>query len=468
MLYPYGYLLRTEAVDGDAVDVYVGPDLDFPFVYVIHQRKVGDWLAYDEDKAMLGFFSEADAVAAFLHHYNDFRFLGPVTTMPVAEFVSKARATFDKPAMIKAHVSGYARQDGSYVAPHEDMFDTAHVEEAQMFKGFDFGQEMLAKSEHGPIPAGAHWITVHSTPGAKGSPILVMPHEDGSMRVIGGAGGSLNHLKLRSVKTGQGYKDSIADQQKARQEKQKAQTAADKAAGIHESKGLEKGKLKQAMKKQREEFVNTVAEAMGWTDHKFDDSKMDGLSPEAQAKARKEHDSDLFKRAKEAVNVNRKMLLNDHDALAASGLGDLPLQSKAGEVISVDDLDPVSDKAPGLGFSASYGDRAEKQGLTPEAVEKELTAVHGAQKDPVKAEKSAAQKVEAENIGKELDAFKAAKRIRSRCRWARPRPRRPSRRCTLWGSSLATTSWTMWVETWWPRSTVTGWIVLPSRLMWMV
>lgn len=55
----------------------------------------------------------------------------------------------------------------------------------------DYGQHML-KSEHGPIPAGAHWITVHGGGGSgKGTPILVMPHEDGSMRVIGGAGGAL-------------------------------------------------------------------------------------------------------------------------------------------------------------------------------------------------------------------------------------------------------------------------------------
>jgi hypothetical protein len=333
MLYPYGYLRKTEAVDGDAVDVYLGPDLAAPFVYVIHQRKVGDWLAYDEDKVHIGFGSEADAVASFLQHYNDFRFLGPVTTMPVDEFVAKARATFDKPAMIKS----------------------------LEFGGFDFGQEMLAKSEHGPIPEGAHWITVHGSPGAKGS---LMPHEDGSMRVIGGAGGALNHLKLRSVKTGEGYKDSIAAQQKARQEKQKAQTAADKASGIHDGKMAEKGKLKDAMKKQRTEFVQTVADAMGWQDHQFDESKFEGLSPEAVTKARKEHETDLFKRAKEAVNVNRKMLLSDHDALAASGLGEMPLQSNNADVLSVSDLDPVSDKAPGLGFAASYGSRAEAQGLT--------------------------------------------------------------------------------------------------------
>jgi len=382
MIYPYGYLRQTTAVDGDHVDVYLGPVEDAPMVYVVHQRKAGDWSRYDEDKCLIGFKSEADAVHAFLQHYNDFRFLGPVTAMPVDEFVSKARATFDKPTMIKA------------------------VE----FDGFDFGQAMLAKSDYPPIPEGANWVTLHSNHQA----ILIMPQSDGSSRVIGGAGGSLNHLKMKTLKPGENYKDTLAAKEKERQEKKNAQTAADKAAGIHGAKKQEKDKLKLAIQQKRKEFVKTVAEAMGWTDHEFDESKMeaDGLSDEAVLKARRDHDKDLFKRAKDAVAVNRKMLLNNHDALAASGLGDMPLESKSEDVISVSDLDPVSDRAPGLGFAASYGDRAEAKGLTPDAVEKELTDVHGVEKDPAKVAEQQAKtiekKVAAENISKELESFKAA------------------------------------------------------------
>lgn len=99
----YGYICRSEAVDGDEVDVYLGPELDMaPTVYVVHQRRAGDWDAYDEDKCMLGFASEAAATAAYLAHYDDKRFLGPITAMPVDEFVRKVRATYDKPAMIKS------------------------------------------------------------------------------------------------------------------------------------------------------------------------------------------------------------------------------------------------------------------------------------------------------------------------------------------------------------------------------
>ena len=110
MKFAYGYLKLTEGVDGDHVDVYLGPDLDTaPNVYVVHQRKVNDWKAYDEDKAMLGFTSRRAAVKAFLANYTDRRFLGPVTVMPVDEFIEKARATFNQPRMIKTFVGHSGR-----------------------------------------------------------------------------------------------------------------------------------------------------------------------------------------------------------------------------------------------------------------------------------------------------------------------------------------------------------------------
>jgi hypothetical protein len=102
MTFPYGYAKRTMGVDGDHVDVFLGPNMDAPMVYVVHQRRYGDWEEYDEDKCMVGFASEDDARAAFLASYSDPRFLGPVTAIPADEFVDKAKATKENPTMIKA------------------------------------------------------------------------------------------------------------------------------------------------------------------------------------------------------------------------------------------------------------------------------------------------------------------------------------------------------------------------------
>lgn len=103
MPYPYGYINETTGVDLDHVDVFLGPNLDdADYVYVVHARKVNRWDEYDEDKVMIGFKTEPEAVQAFLASYTDPRFLGPVTPMLVGEFVTKVRNTRDRPAMIKA------------------------------------------------------------------------------------------------------------------------------------------------------------------------------------------------------------------------------------------------------------------------------------------------------------------------------------------------------------------------------
>jgi len=118
--YPYGYIQQSTGMDGEEVDVFLGPDEDAQMVYVVHARKVNRWDEFDEDKVMLNFPTEEAAAAAFLECYSDPRFLGPITAMPVIEFVQKVQNTKDRPTMIKAFIKGYTRKDGVYVPPHQD------------------------------------------------------------------------------------------------------------------------------------------------------------------------------------------------------------------------------------------------------------------------------------------------------------------------------------------------------------
>jgi hypothetical protein len=90
MLYPYGYIENTEGNDGDGIDCYVGPSADAPNVFVVHQRKANG-KGYDEDKAMLGFPDEESATKAFLAHYDDPKFLGPITTLTVLQLKQRLR-----------------------------------------------------------------------------------------------------------------------------------------------------------------------------------------------------------------------------------------------------------------------------------------------------------------------------------------------------------------------------------------
>lgn len=87
MRYDYGYLNSTAGTDGDAVDVYLGPSPDAPWVYVVHQMmKSSDFTRYDEDKVMLGFDSANHAKDAYLRQYDDESFMGGMSIMSTAEF----------------------------------------------------------------------------------------------------------------------------------------------------------------------------------------------------------------------------------------------------------------------------------------------------------------------------------------------------------------------------------------------
>lgn len=92
MQVPYGYLDGVAGPDGDEVDVFVGPDEASPWVFVIHQHAPPDFGTWDEDKVMLGWPDANAAQAAYLAHYNDPRFLGRMTQLPLATFRAKLKA----------------------------------------------------------------------------------------------------------------------------------------------------------------------------------------------------------------------------------------------------------------------------------------------------------------------------------------------------------------------------------------
>ena len=153
MHHHYGYIRGSQGVDKDHVDCYIGPHRDADTAYIVHQRKAGQWDQYDEDKVMLGFHSEAAARRAYLAHYDDPRFLGPITAMPMAEFKQKVLATAARPRMIKGlvlffktHIDGFTNAHGTFVAPHEDKREPTKKDQP----GYHPGQRPKEKN---------HWMT---------------------------------------------------------------------------------------------------------------------------------------------------------------------------------------------------------------------------------------------------------------------------------------------------------------------
>lgn len=96
MAYPYGYIRDVLGADGEELDCYVGDNRNSPYVFVIHQNDP-DTYTYDEDKVMLGFSSEQEAITAYLWHYDRPGFFQSVSVYTVEGF---------KAALIKRRGSG--------------------------------------------------------------------------------------------------------------------------------------------------------------------------------------------------------------------------------------------------------------------------------------------------------------------------------------------------------------------------
>lgn len=107
MTHDYGYLRKTEGVDGDAVDVFMGLDPDAREVYIIHTLKSPDFIDFDEDKCMLDFSSAGDAKSAFLDNFDNPQHYGSMTIMPVEKFIARALSTKTHPRLLTDQARTY-------------------------------------------------------------------------------------------------------------------------------------------------------------------------------------------------------------------------------------------------------------------------------------------------------------------------------------------------------------------------
>lgn len=76
----YGYFAGTDAADGDAVDCFIGPNLESELVVAIDQYRGKE---FDETKFVLGVDSREEGEKLYLAHYPKGWKLGPVSTTTV-------------------------------------------------------------------------------------------------------------------------------------------------------------------------------------------------------------------------------------------------------------------------------------------------------------------------------------------------------------------------------------------------
>jgi len=91
-----------------------------------------------------------------------------------------------------------------------------------------------------PEGGAVRWITVHPG-GGKGIPVMIRQGKDGEYRVIGGAGGKLNMLKLKNIKSPEEYKKEAED----RANGQKNKTEEEKKADRETAKGYKQETAKR-------------------------------------------------------------------------------------------------------------------------------------------------------------------------------------------------------------------------------
>lgn len=101
----YGEVAGTiSALDNDPVDVFVGPNLDAPVAFVVHQKHPGTQ-AIDEDKVIIGVESAAEAEALYRSAYTSGGFFHGLTAWPADELANLLRAggtipRLDRPAAV--------------------------------------------------------------------------------------------------------------------------------------------------------------------------------------------------------------------------------------------------------------------------------------------------------------------------------------------------------------------------------
>lgn len=284
------------------------------------------------------------------------------------------------------------------------------------------------------LQAGERWITVHPHgKDEKGTPVLIQPQPDGTAKVVGGAGGKLNHLRLTGVRP----QGELAETMKARAEERKArakrQRERDKAMGIYQAKKDATEKVKVQKNAAQRQFVKAVAAAVGWAPEEieFKEEAVQDVPEHVANRMRQDHLGQMVKKAMAVVELNRERLLADHEAQAESGLGEVPLETQDADKLSVQDVAPVTVTTSGLGFKADYRGRAEEAGadvkaeaagfkkeLTPEQRKAAIAAGETAKmvkenleaiRDPNQAEVLAPKLVDAK---KALDLMKLKKKLK--------------------------------------------------------
>lgn len=211
-------------------------------------------------------------------------------------------------------------------------------------------------------PAGERWITVHPHGDDQpGVPVLVRtdPKNPSVARIIGGAGGKLNHTKIQLASPEEWKRR--ASERRARR-KQEAVEAKRRGEPTPASRQRE---AKEARRKQREETEDAVlrdaAEHLGWDERALtpDPESLRGLEPKAAEKVRREHRQRLLREFRRAAESAKDLLIHSAEARAAGGVEHVPLVGTEDQ-LGAEDFFGERDLRAAAGYAAESGQMSEE------------------------------------------------------------------------------------------------------------
>lgn len=119
----YGYIKRTTGADGDHVDVFVGPHLKSPHIFVIDQHNLHGEKSFDEHKVLIGFSSVGQAKQAYARAFSDgkgHRRVGHLAHLSIDQFKDWLRNGNTLRAIKR-------RADGGKVLSDDEVFGSPSV-----------------------------------------------------------------------------------------------------------------------------------------------------------------------------------------------------------------------------------------------------------------------------------------------------------------------------------------------------
>jgi len=228
---------------------------------------------------------------------------------PTAERFQDSKKGAQKPSKLIDRVRGAAARQDAAKAKGGGAEGIPGAKKAAPDKSRE-----VSKGKGGKYPAlkpGQRWITVHPNGSdEKGVPILLDPEPDGSFRVVGGAGGKLNHLILTGVKSESEYKAKAKAKREAKKAAEKERRAA-MTPDERKAERAEKTARKQAVTAAERKFIDDVQNRMGGVDDELPEEELDKLSPSVRHKKERSHHRKRLRQAQKRVREVSDQLVEE-------------------------------------------------------------------------------------------------------------------------------------------------------------